>query len=373
MPDKKNKILFILHFPQPVHGSSVVGSYIKKSQVINEFFDCRYVNLSISATVEDIGKNSFRKFFRYFSLIWQVKKQLLTFRPDLCYFTPMSQGVGFYKDALIIAIVKLFGVKTIYHFHNKGVSTRQNRIFDNIFYRFVFRNADVILLSKHLYSDIQKYVPENRVHYCPNGIPDQEDKRQNAKDKSSSTAVEILFISHLIESKGVYVLLEALKILKNKEIAFHCTMIGGEKDITENQLKLRIEDAGLGDSILVAGKKYGEEKQIAFETADIFILPTYYQNECMPLVILEAMQHLLPVVSTFEGGISGVVDDGVTGFLVPQKDSVVLAEKLELLIKDPELRQRMGRAGREKYEREFTLAVFEKRMKEILEEVMEEM
>jgi glycosyltransferase involved in cell wall biosynthesis len=367
---KKNRILFILHFPPPVHGSSVVGSYIKKSQVINEFFDCRYVNLSISATIEDIGKNSFRKFFRYFSLIWQMKRQLLTFRTDLCYFTPTAQGVGFYKDALIIAIVKLFGVKIIYHFHNKGVSTRQNKIFDNILYRFVFINAYVIMLSKHLYSDIKKYVPENRVYYCPNGIPDQEDKRQKAKDKSFNTVVEILFISHLIESKGVYVLLEALKMLKEKDIAFHCNMIGGEKDITENQLKLKIEQTGLDSYILVAGNKYGEEKAKAFEKTDIFVHPSF--NDCLPLVVLEAMQHSVPVVSTFEGGIPGVVEDGVSGFLVPQKDSAALAEKVELLIKDPELRQRMGRAGREKYEREYTLETFEKRMNEILEAVIEE-
>lgn len=364
-----NRILFILHFPPPVHGSSVVGSFIKRSQVINEFFNCRYINLGISATVEDIGRNSFRKFFRYFSLIWKVKKQLLTFRPDLCYLTPTSQGVGFYKDVLIIAIVKLFGVKTIYHFHNKGVSKKQNKVFDNFLYRFVFRNANIILLSKYLYSDIQKYVPITRVYYCPNGIPDYEDKRQKAKDKSSNNVVEILFISHLIESKGVYVLIEALKILKAKDIVFHSTIIGGEKDITENQLKLRIEKAGLESYILVAGKKYGEDKLTAFKLADIFALPTFYYNECLPLVILEAMQHSLPVISTFEGGIPDIVDDGVTGFLVPQKDAVALAEKLEILINNPALCQSMGKAGREKYVKEFTLEIFERRMKEILEKI----
>lgn len=59
-----------------------------------------------------------------------------------------------------------------------------------------------------------------------------------------------------------------------------------------------------------------------------------------------------------------------TGFLVPQKDTFELAAELELLIKDRELRKRMGRAGREKYQKEFTLAIFEKRMKEILEELI---
>ena len=168
------KILFILHYPPPIHGSSLVGGYIKASRIINETFDCRYINLGTSASVEEIGKNPAGKLIRYIKLIWQVKKELIFFRPSLCYLTISSKGAGFYKDALIVFLVRLFGVKPVYHFHNKGIIARQERFFDNILYRFVFRNADVILLSKHLYPDVSKYVPEERVHYCPNGIPDVE-------------------------------------------------------------------------------------------------------------------------------------------------------------------------------------------------------
>jgi glycosyltransferase involved in cell wall biosynthesis len=176
-----------------------------------------------------------------------------------------------------------------------------------------------------------------------------------------------LFLSHLVESKGVYVLIDALKLLKDKNIAFHCTMIGGEGDITVAQLQTRIEMNSLGEQITLAGKKYGAGKEAAFEQADIFVHPTYL--DCLPLVLLEAMQHSLPVVSTFEGAIPDVVEDGVTGFLVPQKDPVALAGKLEILIRNPKMRITMGEAGRAKYEREFTLERFERRMVEILGEV----
>ena len=72
------------------------------------------------------------------------------------------------------------------------------------------------------------------------------------------------------------------------------------------------------------GRKYEKEKEETFAKADIFAFPTYYNNECFPLVLLEAMQHSLPVVSTFEGGIPDIVDEGEAGFLVAQKN----AEKL---------------------------------------------
>ncbi len=82
------------------------------------------------------------------------------------------------------------------------------------------------------------------------------------------------------------------------------------------------------------------------------------------------MQHSIPIVSTFEGGIPDVVEDGITGFLVPQKDAQILAEKLELLIKDHELRIKMGVAGRSKYEKEFTLQAFESKLQRILEDIL---
>jgi glycosyltransferase involved in cell wall biosynthesis len=162
------------------------------------------------------------------------------------------------------------------------------------------------------------------------------------------------------------VLADALKLLKDRNIAFHCTMIGGGGDISEAELKVRVEEKGLSDILEVSGKKYGEEKNKAFEQADIFVHPTYL--DCMPLVLLEAMQHSLPVVSTFEGAIPDVVEDTVTGFLVRKKDTEPLTDKLEILIRNPEMRISMGKAGRAKYEREFTLERFERRMVEILEE-----
>lgn len=352
--------------------------------MINQAFNCSFINLSTSSTVEEIGKNAFNKIVKYLKLIWQVNKQLLIFRPDLCYLTPTSHGVGFYKDTLIIFIVKLFGVKVIYHFHNKGISNKQDRFIDNLLYRTVFRNSHLILLSNRLYPDVQKYVKETAVHYCPCGIPEKtlqskirqgpcEDGISKSSDpvyvheEASNGTCEILFLSHLVESKGVFVLIQALQIIKSRGHAFHCIIIGGESDITELNLKNKIAELGLTDYLVVAGNKYGEEKQKAFKKADIFVHPTF--NDCMPLVIIEAMQYSIPVVSTIEGAIPDLVEDGVNGFLVPQKDAKELANKLEVLIRNPELRTRMGANSRAKYEREFTLDRFEKRMVEIIEKV----
>lgn len=367
---KKHKILFILHIPPPVHGSSMIGNYIKVSDVINKSFNARYINLGTSLTIDEIGKNPLKKTGRYFFILWQVLVQLIRFKPHLCYLAITAKGTAFFKDTAIAFLAKLFGVNLVYHFHNKGVETyQQNRIY-NFLYKSVFHEVEVILLSKFLYPDVQKYLPESRVYYCPNGIPYIQQQAKNSAISSDNKKVELLFLSNLIETKGVFLLLEACRLLQSKHLPFHCTFVGGEGDITADQFQQKVQKLKLSNCVDYAGKKYDQEKANVFSKSDIFVHPTF--EDCFPLVLLEAMQYELPTVSTFEGGIPEIIEDGKTGFLVPQKDPEALADKLEILIRNPELRIEMGKAGRKKYEKEFTLTAFEERLKDILNRIMDE-
>ena len=130
--------------------------------------------------------------------------------------------------------------------------------------------------------------------------------------------------------------------------------------------KRQVAKRGLEGMVVYHGRKYGKDKEAFLNGADIFVFPTFYHNECFPLVLLEAMEHGVACISTTEGGIPGIIDDGKTGFLVPKHNAAILANKIETLLTDSALRQHMGEAGREKFEREFTLEVFEKRIVEIL-------
>ena len=82
------------------------------------------------------------------------------------------------------------------------------------------------------------------------------------------------------------------------------------------------------------------------------------------------MQHREACISTNEGGIANIIDEGVTGYIVKAKDAVVLAEKIECCLQDPERCHEMGRKGYEKFEREFTLDCFERNMKGGLESLL---
>jgi glycosyltransferase involved in cell wall biosynthesis len=202
----------------------------------------------------------------------------------------------------------------MYHYTKRSKKNINLIGLNNWLYRFVFRNADVILLSKLLYQDIENFVPESRIHICPNGIEDMATKTDIDKKEINGTT-KLLFLSNLIESKGVFVLLEACALLKEKGLLFECDFIGGEADITETSFNEKLKQLNLDKQVHYIGKKYNEEKKKAFEEADIFVFPTYYSNECFPLVLLEAISHSLPVVSTLEGGIPDIIEDGVKWIL----------------------------------------------------------
>jgi glycosyltransferase involved in cell wall biosynthesis len=121
---------------------------------------------------------------------------------------------------------------------------------------------------------------------------------------------------------------------------------------------------------VIASEVNNEEKEAIFAKSDIFVFPTYYDNETFGLVNLEAMQAKLPIISTPEGGIPDMVEEGENGFIVSQKDAEALADKLEELIKDPQKRKEMGQKGYEKYQRAFTLQVFEERFTDILKKII---
>lgn len=359
------KILFILHLPPPVHGASMMGKYLHDSKLINETFECKYINLTTAKSLQDIGKNSIDKLWTFIRLLTKIIKNTITFKPQLVYVTPNACGGAFYKDFIVVQLLKLFRHKVIIHYHNKGVSTRQDHRLDNLLYKYFFKEIKVILLSKNLYKDVCKYVDFKDVFICPNGIP--ETLMKEMPTERHNNEIHLLFLSNLLISKGILLLLDACKILKEKGFSFICDFIGGETtEIDAWSFNENVRKRGLDKIASYRGKKYGEDKSQFFKNADIFVFPTSYPNECFPLVLLEAMEYSLPCISTNEGGIANIIEDGKTGYIIPQNDATALAEKIEYLILHHEERNAMGERGREKFKREFVLERFEKRMKDII-------
>lgn len=364
----KQRILFIIHMPPPVHGAAMMGKYIHDSCVINETFNCHYINLATAKDLTDIGKIRLQKFTQFYQLLNKIRKEVKRIRPELVYVTPNARGGAFYKDFIVIQMLKSMGCKVVVHYHNKGVSLRQDKLIDNLLYRTFFKKLKVILLAEALYADVKKYVLRKDVFICPNGIPGSLTAEISAVRHNATP--KLLYLSNLLINKGVFTLLDTCKILKDKGYQFSCDFVGGETaEINAERFNQEVAIRGLNTCVCYKGRKYGIEKEEILKNSDLFILPTY--NECFPLVLLEAMQHGLPCISTNEGGISDIIIPNETGYIVPKKSAHELANKIEILLKDTFLRLKMGNKGLERYKQLFTLNAFEQRITSILKEIIQ--
>lgn len=175
-----------------------------------------------------------------------------------------------------------------------------------------------------------------------------------------------LSISNLNASKGTLVLLDAVVKLSNQTKDFHVHFVGAPTaEISTASMLLEIERRGVQNLVTYHGKQYGDDKEIRFDEADCFVHPTL--DDCFPLVILEAMVHTLPVITTPVGAIPDMVVNKENGIIVPTLDSQALADAMYEVIMDLCKTQLMGEAAERRYKEKFTAEHFENNLLTILQ------
>lgn len=206
--------------------------------------------------------------------------------------------------------------------------------------------------------DLERFTPE---------VP-RADRARLERELSIDPAQKIvLCVARLIPEKGVVQFVEAaLRIHGQRRDA--CFLLAGTGPLL-SRLRERVAREGAEDRIKVLG--WRNDIQTLMKCSDIFALPSYYM-EGLPVSILEAMACGKAVVSTHHKGCEDAVADGSTGFLVPSKQETLLAEKISILLDDDRLRAAMGRAGRQRVEREFQLAECTRTIVEVMEKAIAE-
>ncbi|MCQ2135647.1 MAG: glycosyltransferase family 4 protein, partial [Bacteroidales bacterium] len=309
------------------------------------------------------GHRNAYKFPKFMGIWLRLIWKLLTHRYDAVYLTLTCHGPKFLRDSLLALPAKMLSKQLIIHQHNTGMSHDTDKKLYRRLFPLVYKNAKVILLSERIYPDVEKIVDHSQVRICPNGLPQCE--ITPARRDGQDGAVKILFLSNLYKAKGVLTLLDACKILKDKGVSFICDMVGDStRQINAQRLEKEICARGLSENINYHGALYDAQKHQMLSQADIFTLPTH--NEAFPLVVIEAMMHSLPIVASEVGGIADMVREGLNGWTVKAADAQALADKLEILIKDADLRSRMGEASRKIYQNDYTQEKFEKNLLETI-------
>jgi glycosyltransferase involved in cell wall biosynthesis len=188
------------------------------------------------------------------------------------------------------------------------------------------------------------FLPKEKLQCLYLGIP----KPRQSQPKTPNAIPVITCTAFHSPIKGVDVLLNALKILKHRQLRFRCFQIGGGSSELDGQdtaqLKELCTSLGLDDVVTWVGITNHVDHYL--HQTDIYCQPS--RTEAICLSIAEAMACEIPVVASNVGGIPELVEDGTTGFLVEPDDPVALANQLELLIREEPLRTSMGRKSKER-------------------------
>ena len=157
-----------------------------------------------------------------------------------------------------------------------------------------------------------------------------------------SDGQRLLFVGRLAGVKGVPLLLQAVAGLRDRYPALRLTLIGDGPERV--MLQAQAATLGIDDIVSFAGYRNQDEVAQALGETDVFVLPSFAEG--VPVVLMEAMAARVPVVTTRIAGVPELVEDGVSGLLVPPGDVQALTDALEALLNDPARRLAMGAAGR---------------------------
>jgi L-malate glycosyltransferase len=206
----------------------------------------------------------------------------------------------------------------------------------------IWKKADrVVANSEGLKKLAFETKPNQEIEIIYNGI-DIEEFKPVIRSLASDGKVKLLCVSRLTERKGINYLIDAFKIISEEHNNIFLNIIG-EGDAKDELVK-QAENLSIRDKINFAGRIKHDQLPKIYERADIFVLPSL--NEGMSNTILEAIASGLPVVATDTGGTQELIKDGVNGLVVKMKDTNDLAEKIEKLINDRGLRQKMAEESR---------------------------
>jgi glycosyltransferase involved in cell wall biosynthesis len=212
------------------------------------------------------------------------------------------------------------------------------------------RNAHILLALRQ----VDRLITPSRyvaAQYAANGIPGDKitviqngiDVENFAPAQRSTTELTLGFIGHLGKHKGLDVLLHALSLMDASQVRL--LVVGTGEDA--EWFRTFCHERGLDPYVTFLGHVENRRIAIIYQQIDVLVVPSVWP-ENSPVTITEAMASGIPVIASDVGGIGELVEDGVTGYLIPLRDSLAIAERIGRLLARPELLRAMGERARTK-------------------------
>ena len=323
-------------------------------------------NISIVTLNQDVGRSDsiFSK-LKYLKALPMIKKLIRDFQPDILH-AHFASSYG------------LLGA--LAHFHPFVLSVWGYDVFEfprkSFIHKMVIehnlKKADKILSTSHVMAKETALYTDKKIEVTPFGVNMQQFQPKKVNTLFEEKDIVIGTIKTLEEKYGIRYLIQAFKILVDKysEFPLKLLIVGGGS-LKEDFQKLVVE-LHLNDSVIFVGKIPFDEVPHYHNMLNIYVALSVEDGESFGVAIVEASACGNPVVVSDVGGLPEVVEDSVTGIVVPPKNAQAAADAIEKLILDRELREKMGRSGVERVKKLYNWNDNVKQMMGIYKEMLDE-
>lgn len=288
--------------------------------------------------------------------LWRLLRYLRENRFDLIH------AWLFHANNVAKVLGKLAGVPRILT-SERGVETNKSRgrvLLD----RWTHPLMDALVVNAEAIRDVQRTregIPERKIRTIPNGLPLEAFP---AALMVGPPPPRILTVARFDPVKGHEDLLAAARLVLERRPDARFLWVGAGSEL--EPMRRRVREAGLEAAIDLPGET--DDVLPHLHRSHLFVLPSH--QEGMPGSVLEAMAVRLPVIATRVGGLPEIVEDGITGHLVPPRDPAALARVILEMLEDSPRCQAMGEAGRRRVERHFSRETFIKAHEKLYRELV---
>lgn len=259
---------------------------------------------------------------------------------------------AFWRDIAYLVVSKIVGAKVVYQVHGGSLPLEffRGRWLPTAFLRATLRATDIIVLLSEI--DRKGYLaldPGLPLHVVPNAI--EVDESLPPKAREPRAPLRLVYMGRLAEPKGVFEAVEALALLRTEGIEASMVFAGTGPD--ESRLRSRVSELCLDNRVLFKGVVCGHDKDALWQRADVLVFPSH--REGLPYALLEGMAtRTVPVICPV-GAIPEVMEDGIQGLFVPQKDPARLAAALKRLHENRAELDTLGNAARQRVIERYTV------------------
>ncbi|HSN65369.1 MAG TPA: glycosyltransferase [Fusibacter sp.] len=287
----------------------------------------------------------FRGIMGYFTMVPAVRRLLNSIKPDIVN-AHYASGYG--------------TIARLVNFHPYLLSVWGSDVYDfpykSPLHKYLLKKnlyaADAIASTSYCMAEQTKSIaPQlSDIHITPFGIDLEKFKPDRVKKPFDDESIIIGTVKLLNEKYGIEYLIRAFKIVADKHPSLPLRLLIVGSGNLENKLKKLTIDLNIGEKTLFTGRVSHEEVPVYQNMLDVSVSVSVSDSESFGVAIIEASACAKPVVVSNVGGLPEVVEDGVTGIVVPPRNPEATAKAIERLILDPVLRKSMGEAGRRRVE-----------------------